>query len=259
MTQQLSKRHLALAAALTILSAPLVAHAADNRPAMGEKTGVTSDMDHSDRTHMKAWSSDKDQLEHDLKTGETKAYYPKALADHGYQITSINTDKPTKVEYEVVKGAQTYEIQIAFDKATGKSTKVDVDANLWRADATKAAMRGQKVPAATAYMPGNESYSDSPHRKTWSSEKDRLEKSLALGHDKAYYTAELKKMGYQITSTNADKKDYAEYEVVKGNDSYEVQIDFDHDKAKKVDVTTNMWESDATEKALSHTKQTAQK
>ena len=48
-----------------------------------------------------------------------------------------------------------------------------------------------------------------------------------------------------------DKADYAEYEVVKGSDSYEVQIDFDKGgKARKVDVAANVWKADATERAL---------
>jgi ABC-type Fe3+-citrate transport system substrate-binding protein len=122
---------------------------------------------------------------------------------------------------------------------------------MWRSDATKAALRGTKTEVATKALPANEAYSDRARMKDWSNEKEKLEKSLALGNDKAYYADQLKKMGYQITSTNDQEKDYVEYEVVKGRDSYEVQIDFDGGKAKKVDVTTNMWQSDATDKALS--------
>ena len=259
MNFKLSKLHLTTAAAVACLAASLAAQAADNRPAMGEKTGVATDrMGYSDRTNMKAWSNEKEKLEQELKLGQDKAFYPKALSDRGYQITSINSDKADAVEYEVVKGNQTYEVQLDFDKA-GKATKVDVTTNMWRADSTKAAMSGQKTPAATKFVAGNEAYSDRTHMKTWSGEKDRLEKSLALGHDKAYYATELKKMGYQITSTNKDDKDYVEYEIVKGNDTYEVQIDFDGAKAKKVDVTTNLWKSDATEKALAVSKKTAMK
>jgi hypothetical protein len=59
-------------------------------------------------------------------------------------------------------------------------------------------------------------------------------------------------MGWKITSVNYDKPDYVEYEIVKGNDSYEVQIDFDENshKAKQVDVAANAWQSEATERAL---------
>ena len=223
---------------------------ADAKDAVTDKGDRTA---YSDRAHMKAWSNEKEQLEHQLKLGEGKGYYPKALADHGYTITSINSDKPQAVEYEVVKGAHSYEVQLDFDKA-GKATKIDVTTNMWRTDATKAALSGKKVPVATRYERGNEAFSDRAHMKQWSGEKDRLEKSLALGHEPGYYMNQLKKMGYQVTSVNDRDKNYVEYEVVKGRDSYEVQVDLEGGKAKKVDVTTNVWQSDATEQALRSTR-----
>lgn len=59
-------------------------------------------------------------------------------------------------------------------------------------------------------------------------------------------------MGWKVTSVNSDKPDYAEWEIVKGDQSYEVQLDFDKTtrKATKIDVTTNMWQAEATERAL---------
>ena len=72
----------------------------------------------------------------------------------------------------------------------------------------------------------------------------------ALGHDPAYYQQQLKKMGYQVTSVNDRDKGHVEYEVVKGDNSYEVQIDLEGGKAKKLDVASNVWQSDATERAL---------
>jgi hypothetical protein len=49
-------------------------------------------------------------------------------------------------------------------------------------------------------------------------------------------------MDYKVTSVNADRPDYAEYGIVKGNDTYEVLIDFDKNsgKATKVDVAPNI-------------------
>ena len=58
-------------------------------------------------------------------------------------------------------------------------------------------------------------------------------------------------MGYQVTSTNETKADYVEYEVVKGANTFEVQIDLANGVATEVDVTTNLWKSDATDRALS--------
>jgi hypothetical protein len=62
-------------------------------------------------------------------------------------------------------------------------------------------------------------------------------------------------MGWRVTSVNYDKPDYIEYEIVKGNDSYEVQVDIDKNsnKAAKVDVVMNVWKTESTENALKQT------
>jgi hypothetical protein len=75
-------------------------------------------------------------------------------------------------------------------------------------------------------------YSDRDMRKNYEDEEKKLEQALKTGQDKNAYRRELEKMGYQITSVNYDKPDYVEYEIVKGNNSYEVQIDFDKTAAK---------------------------
>lgn len=207
---------------------------------------------YSERAHNQAWGSEKDQLETALKAVSSRANYAKALQDRGYTITAINEDKPEYLEYEVVKAGNSYEVQLNFDKGASKATKVDVTTNLWRAKSTKAAMRGDKVPMATKVLPANAAFSDRAHMKGWTDEKASLEKALGAGSDRASYEAKLKQLGYQITSVNDAEKNYLEYEVVKGDNSYEVQIDLDNAVGKKVDVTTNMWESSATEKALEH-------
>jgi len=43
-------------------------------------------------------------LEHALKTGETKNFYRREIENMGWQIISVNYDKPDYVEYEIVKG-----------------------------------------------------------------------------------------------------------------------------------------------------------
>lgn len=232
---------------------PVATHAADSKPMAAEKSAAPGTHPHrmvfSDRENYKPWSNDKDTLKAALKTGQNKAFYAKTLADNGYQITSINSDKADYVEYEVVKGRHSYEVQVDFDKS-GMASKVDIDGNLWRADSTKAAMRGNKYEPAS-FVAGNERFSDRSRMKGWQDDKEKLEKQLAVGQDKNSYASQLKKLGYQITSINDNEKDYLEYEVVKGSNSYEVQIDLEAGKGKKIDVTSNMWQSEATEKALS--------
>ena len=95
-------------------------------------------------------------------------------------------------------------------------------------------------------------YSDRDRVKPAKDTEDKLEQALKTGEEKAFFRRELEKLGWKITAINYDKPDYLEYEIVKGDDSYEVQIDFDKNshKATKVDVALNVWTADATEKAL---------
>ncbi len=232
------------------------------QPSMATSTPTTrtaaapaSSMDNasfSERAHMKQWSGDKDQLENALKAGigKDRTFARNALEKVGYRITSVNKDTKSELEYEVVKGDNTYEVQFDFD-AQGMAKDVDVSTNMWKAKATKQALRDANYKVANPVStPSGAVYSDRAHMKGWNSEKEQLESALATGHPKGFYRSELEKRGYRISSVNEDKPDYVEYEIVKGDNSYEVQIDLDKasGKAKSVDVTTNLWENDATER-----------
>src|ERR1700757_3861469 len=96
---------------------------------------------YSDRDRMKSSSDEKKQLEQALKTGEEKDFYRRELEKMGWQITSVNYDKPDYLEYEIVKGQSTYEVQIDLDKNSHKANKVNVAYNLWKADATNKALK----------------------------------------------------------------------------------------------------------------------
>jgi uncharacterized protein YmfQ (DUF2313 family) len=230
--------------AALLLAAPAVGSSADK--AMDGKDRSK----YSDRDRMSAWEKGKRELESALQPGHDRDFYRKQLEKVGFQITSINYDKPDYVEYEVVKGDQTYEVQIDFDKNANKATHVDVDTNVYKADATKRALQGRKVSANASK--NNTRFSDRDRREAGQNAKKNLEQALKTGEEKAFYKKELEKMGWKITSVNYDKPDYVEYEVVKGNDTYEIQIDLDKNsrKATKIDVTTNMWTADATSRAL---------
>ena len=209
---------------------------------------------YSDRDQVKASSGDKDALEKALKVGQGKDFYRQELQKLGYVITAVNHDKADYLEYEVVKGKNTFEVQIDMDEKTKMSKKVDVTTNAWKTDATERALKDSsyrpEYPKSTTQDAAK--YSDRDRTKSFRADKDRLEKSLRVGEGKDFYKQELEKMGYKITSVNKDKADYTEYEVVKGTDTSEVQIDFDSKtaKAKKVDVTANAWKHESTERAL---------
>src|SRR5882762_5876425 len=96
---------------------------------------------YSDRDRMKTAKDSEDKLEQALKTGETKDFYRREIEKMGWKVTSVNYDKPDYVEYEIVKGDQSYEVQIDIDKNSHKATKVDVAMNAWKTDATKQALK----------------------------------------------------------------------------------------------------------------------
>jgi len=246
--------YLMLTAAVLIVPAPLLA--ADGTV----KKGASDQSRYSDRDMRKNYDDEEQKLEQSLKAGQDKNFYRRELEKMGYQITSVNYDKPDYAEYEIVKGNNSFEAQIDFDK-NGKATKVDIAPNLWRTDSTKAALRGKKVSAPKGAIANPDRYSDRDRRKAYVSEEEKLEKTLKTGETKQSYRSQLEKMGYKITSVNTDKPDYVEYEIVKGNDTYEVQIDFDKNsgKATKLDVTSNLWQADATDKALSQRQEKAAK
>jgi uncharacterized protein YmfQ (DUF2313 family) len=214
------------------------------------KAGNPSDF--SDRDRMKSSEDEKKQLEQALKTGEEKDFYRRELEKKGWRITAVNYNKPDYLEYEIVKGPSTYEVQVTFDKNSHKANKVDVEWNMWKADTTERVLKGQKVdfPRGTTANPNR--YSERDKMKSTKNEKTKLEQALKTGEEKDFYRRELEKMGWQITSVNYDKPDYVEYEIVKGPSTYEVQLDFDKNshKANKVDVTYNGWKAEATNKAL---------
>src|SRR5688500_9473211 len=160
----------------------------------------------------------------------------------GWKITSVNYDKPDYVEYDIVKNDNWFEVQIDIDKNSHKATKVDVTTNAWKTDATEQALKSRKkvdYPKKTTANP--ERFSDRDRTKSSKNDQEKLEQALKTGEEKAFYRRELEKMGWKITSVNYDKPDYVEYEIVKNDNSYEVQIDIDKNshKATKVDVVTN--------------------
>jgi uncharacterized protein YmfQ (DUF2313 family) len=217
---------------------------------------------YSDRDRMRSGKNDKEALERALKSGEEKEFYRRELEKLGWMITAVNYDKPDYVEYEIVKGDQSFEVQVDIDKNSHKATKVDVAFNAWKTDATKQALKnGKKVEYPKRTTANPQRFSERERMKSAKNDKEKLEQALKTGEEKAFYRRELEKMGWKITSVNYDKPDYVEYEIVKNDTSYEVQIDVDKNshKATKVDVATNAWKTDATENALKQRQAAANK
>ena len=212
----------------------------------------TSTSDSSAAVTPKAMDDEKDRLESKLKGVQNRAGYAKELQNSGYRISAINADKPDYLEYEVVKGNASYEVQLDFNGGASKATAIDVTSNNWRADSTEKMLKDPqyKAPAAMVADPDSR-YSDRHLMKAWNDEKDQLEKILTPKQTLDAYKKALKQRGYEITSVNDREADYVEYEIVKGDNSYEVQIDLDPTSklAKKVDVTSNLWDAEGTDRA----------
>jgi hypothetical protein len=202
--------------------------------------------------------ADREQLQQKLRAGKNRADYEKILQDNGYRISAINEDKKDYLEYEVAKGGNSYEIQIDFKKGAAQASKIEVENNMWRAEATERMMKDDnyQLPGPLVADPKGR-YSDRRNMKGWTDEKDRLEKSLPMNLKAADYRSRLEGMGYKVTAVNDRDKDYVEYEIAKGENSYEVQIDLDAGTgmAKKIDVTSNLWEAQATDRATDRAKE----
>jgi len=78
---------------------------------------------YSDRDRSVDWNKQKQVLQQNLKPGESKDFYRKELEKAGWLITAVNSDKADYVEWEIVKGDQSYEVQIELDKSN-KASKV---------------------------------------------------------------------------------------------------------------------------------------
>ncbi len=198
-----------------------------------------------------AFSNEKDMLEQKLKSGTDRASYKKIIEDNGYRVSAINVDKPDYLEYEIVKGTHSREVQLDFKDGAQRATTIDVTSNMWRADSTKRMESDNTYKSATVLVADpTGKYSDRRYMKDWTNEKEKIQAALPPNMKVADYKAKLQKMGYKITSVNDRELDYVEYEIVKGQNSYEVHIDRDPktQMATKVDVATNLWDAPGTDR-----------
>ena len=238
-----------IALASTALLATGAAHAADPKAStVDRRDGVARTM---------PVTGDRDALEEKLRAGKNRADYAKILSANGYIVSHVNEDKKDYLEYEVVKGRSSYEVKIDFKDGGTRATEIDVTNNMWRADSTERLMEDPNYKQATTVKVNPDGrYSDSRYIKGWTDEKDRLEKNLPLGLKGADYKAKIEAQGYKVTAVNERDRSGIEYEIVKGENSYEVDIELDPatGMAKDIDVGSNLWEADATDRATDRAK-----
>jgi uncharacterized protein YmfQ (DUF2313 family) len=213
------------------------------------------------------WNQGQAELQKNLSPGQPADVYRRKLDEMGYKVTSVNYDKSDYLEYEVVKGDQTWEVQIDVDDDTHRATKIDIVQNLWKADATQQSLDDSRRVAAndeSGYR-GDRRDDDTAagerrrtveRRNNQYSERDRTStaqlvkeiENLPVGRDKQYYKEALRKHGYNIARVDKDDTDEMELEAVKDGRSVKVDIDFDEDtgKSTKIDAGSLWAESEAT-------------
>lgn len=95
--------------------------------------------------------------------------------------------------------------------------------------------------------------------REWNQGQAELQREMMPGMAPDAYRKKLKELGYTISATNYNNPDYIEHEVVKDNQTWEVQIDIDDDtnKATEVDIARNVWQTEATRSLLRESQQMA--
>lgn len=214
---------------------------------------VTADKDGwQDRKRMEKYGDEKTMLEEHIADSTSVEKLRANLKKAGYMVTSINEQSDDEIEYEVVKDDHSFEVSADIDN--GKLNDVEVSNNIWSADETKRAMREADYMAGDVKYDKEQAgrYSDAKYMDSWDDEKEALEATMPIGKTVSDYQKMLKDKGYQITSMNDVEDDNVEFEVVKGDHSFEVQLDRDPSTkvVNEVDVSTNIWQSEETEKAL---------
>lgn len=232
----------AMVAALTLSYANLSV-AADTEP----KAHVWQD-----RMGLENYDQQRVALEKVLIDADTVAQLQDGIKKAGYRLTAINQESDSDVEYEVVKGDHTFEVKSEI--TDGKLKEVKVTNNIWRADATKRALKDESYDASDVKFDKENAgrYSDAQFADTWANEKEALTNAMPVGKKVEDYKKILEDKGYQITSMNDVEDDEVEFEIVKGDHSFEVNLERNADNkvVTEVEVNNNIWHSEETEKAL---------
>ena len=169
---------------------------------MGRKSAIRLDENvaaqHAPASAAASVQNDENQLELKLKDVQNRADYAKVLQSNGYRISATNDDEPDYLEYEVVKGSQSYEVQLSFDDGASKATKIDVASNIWRADSTEKMLNDPQYKNPNAMIVDPDArYSDRHHMQAWTDEKDQLEKVLTPKQTVDAYKQTLEQRGYR--------------------------------------------------------------
>lgn len=236
----------------------------------GALTLVTPPISQAQTMDMAEWNRGQAELQKQLVPGMAPETYKQKLEQLGYKITSTNYNNPDYLEYEVVKGDQSWEVQIDVDDEANRATEIDIAHNVWQTEATRAALRDAQRQARTntansaaateTRVTANGSATNTrrvtPLRNNQYSDRDRAQtdqlirelESLPLGHDKEFYKDALRQRGYDITRVTEDDADELDLEAVKDGNSVKMEVEFDENSGRstEVDASTLWAESEST-------------
>lgn len=169
---------------------------------------------------------------------KTRGFYWDQLTDMGYAITAVNYDEPEYVEYEVVKGNRTYEVQIRMDKNTNRSTSIDVVPNHWKAAATKRSLMlstwtdSADVDSSDLVFVRSDKFSDRD-REQMARTLQELEE-LPLGQQKRFYRRVLQQQGFEIVDTDIFADGMVQFAAVKDRQGLVLGVVFDEDRGESI-------------------------
>jgi hypothetical protein len=218
---------------------------------------------HAQTTDTVEWNRGQAELQKQLVPGMAPETYQQKLQQLGYKITSTNYSNPDYLEYEIVKGDQSWEVQIDVDDDTNKATEIDIARNVWQTDATRNALRdAQRLAQATtagsaaAVGAATNTRRTMPLRNNQYSDRDRANtnqlirelEALPVGRDREFYKNTLRERGFEITRVNEDDVDELDLEAVKDGNSVQMEVEFDEDtgRSTEVDASTLWAESEST-------------
>ncbi|MGH1359539.1 MAG: hypothetical protein ACRBC3_12290 [Burkholderiaceae bacterium] len=213
-----------------------------------------SSLDWSDRSRITAYIDEQRQLERDLLAVGKRAGYRAFIAKRGFVITAVNEDSAHKLEFEVVKDGRSHEVLLGFEREQGPADAIDVTTNIWLAANTARAMKEPR------WKPGPVEFDqtraaevrDSNHLAEWTQRQEKLEQELPVGKTMSEYQQTLTAAGYRITAANESLPTHSEYELVKGKQTFELQIERDITTGRAISVTIapNLWQAKETIQAL---------
>ena len=96
-----------------------------------------------DSNRLGAWEERRQALETSMPAGRTLEEYKEILRAAGYEITAASDTLPTHADYEIVRDGESYEVQIQRDITTGRAISVEVEADIWKAEATARALKDE--------------------------------------------------------------------------------------------------------------------